>query len=85
MPRGTSNYALEHDESGRPMLAQTAPAGRTCPLCGAALLIYNLDGNGLCWPCQKRGDEPLTMEQLAQVFEAVCGALSAPLLEEAST
>ena len=50
---------------------------RDCPMCGARLSTYNLAKSGLCWPCQKRADEPLPAAAWVEVFEHVAAALGA--------
>lgn len=78
--RGTQRYAPEYTESGERLQVRTAPAGRTCPVCGARLSIYNHDE--LCGACELRAGQPLSPEALGLIFEAVCAALDAEALYE---
>ena len=71
----THDFALPFDDDG-PGPLPTAAKGRTCPVCGTLLSVYNLDE--LCGACERRAGEPLRPEDLQRVFEAVVGALTEP-------
>jgi hypothetical protein len=76
-PRASRIFELYLEDDDRPEQMPTAARGRKCPVCGALLSVYNLDGGDLCWQCEKRADEPLSTAQLEAIFVAVVNALTA--------
>jgi hypothetical protein len=77
----TREYALDLSGIGEPesppRRRQRPRRRRVCPSCGNYLASDNHDRSGLCRPCQKRGDEPLSEETWATVFEHLVAALCA--------
>jgi hypothetical protein len=77
----TREYALDLSGIGEgespPRRRQRPRKRRVCPACGGYLARDNHDRSGLCRPCQKCGDEPLSEETWAIVFEHLAAALCA--------